>query len=585
MATATKPTRRAASRSGMLEKAPTGISGLDEIVFGGLPRGRTSLVCGGTGSGKTLLALEFLVRGAQQFGEPGVMISFEETAGELAANVASLGFDLPALEHAGLLSIDQVRVQPSEIDETGDYDLEGLFVRLGWAIEQVGAKRVVLDTIEALFGILSNEHVLRSEIRRLFRWLNDRGMTALVTGERGDGTLTRSGLEEYVSDCVISLDQRVERQITTRRLRVVKYRGSAHGGDEYPFIITDRGFSVLPITSLVLEHRGSDKRVSTGMPRLDAMLGGKGFYRGSSVLVSGSPGAGKTSIAAQFVDAACRRGERALYVAYEESPDEIVRNMRSIGFDLGHWIERGLLSLRAERSTSCGFETHLARMHALVEEVAPKVVVVDPISAFHGPEDEVTALLARLVDLLKGRGISTLFTSVARLNDQIELSGLGISSVIDSWITIRIVESNGERNRLLDIIKARGMAHSNQVREFVISDAGLDLLDVYSGIDGIAVGSERVARQGERQLRELERAQSHERGQRALAQRRAAVDAQIAALRADLAFESVEVEEAVGEVAVQETAETAARDAIARSRRADPTPQRRAAATPSNERR
>ncbi len=554
-------------------------------MSGGFPRGRTTLVCGGTGSGKTMLAVEFLARGAQQFGEPGVMICFEETTDELAANVASLGFDLPALEHAGLLSIDEVRIQPSEIDETGDYDLEGLFVRLGWAIEQVGAKRVVLDTIEALFGVLSNEHVLRSEIRRLFRWLNDRGMTALVTGERGDGALTRYGLEEYVSDCVISLDQRVERQITTRRLRVLKYRGSAHGGDEYPFIITDHGFSVLPITSLVFEHRGGDKRISTGMPRLDAMLGGKGFYRGSSVLVSGSPGAGKTSLAAQFVDAACQRGERALYVAYEESPEEIVRNMRSIGLDLGQWIDGGLLSLRAERPTSYGFETHLARMHSLVELVSPKVVVVDPISAFHGPEDEVTALLARLVDLLKARGVTTLLTSMARLDDQIELSGLGVSSVIDSWITIRMVESNGERNRLIDTIKARGLAHSNQVREFVIGDAGLDLLDVYNGVEGVAVGSERVAREGERQMRELERAQSHERGQRALTQRRAAVEAQIAALRAELALEVAEVEQADAAVAAQQQGEAAARGAIARSRSADPAPRGRAAATPSNGRR
>lgn len=579
---AMKSTRRASKRPVILEKAPTGISGLDEIMFGGLPRGRTTLVCGGTGSGKTMLAVEFLARGAEQFGEPGVMICFEETADELAANVASLGFDLPALEHAGLLSMDEVRIQSSEIDETGEYDLEGLFVRLGWAIEQVGAKRVVLDTIEALFGVLSNELVLRSEIRRLFRWLKDRGMTAVVTGERGDGALTRFGLEEYVSDCVISLDQRVERQITTRRLRVLKYRGSAHGGDEYPFIITDHGFSVLPITSLVLEHRGSDKRISTGMPRLDAMLGGKGFYRGSSVLVSGSPGAGKTSLAAQFVDAACRRGERALYVAYEESPDEIVRNMRSIGFDLGQWIDSGLLSLRAERPTSCGFETHLARMHSLVEQVSPKVVVVDPISAFHGPEDEVAALLARLVDLLKGRGITTVLTTMARLNDQIDLSGLGVSSVIDSWITIRIVESNGERSRLIDIIKARGLAHSNQVREFVVSDAGLDLLDVYTGVDGIAVGSERVAREGERRIRELERAQSRERGQRVLAQRRAAVDAQIAALRAELAFEVADVEQADAAVAAQEQREAAARGAIARSRSADPTAPEHAAAKRSN---
>jgi circadian clock protein KaiC len=566
---AEKAARPTAKPPASIAKAPTGISGLDEITFGGLPVGRTTLVCGGTGSGKTMLAVEFLARGAEQFGEPGVLISFEETASELAANVASLGFDLPALERRGLLSIDHVGTQRDEIQETGAYDLDGLFVRLAWAIEQVGAKRVVLDTIEAIFSIFADEAILRSEIRRLFRWLNDRGITAVVTGERGDGALTRYGLEEYVSDCVITLDQRVERQTTTRRVRVVKYRGSAHAGDEYPFIITGHGFSVLPITSLTLALAAGSKRISSGVPRLDTMLGGKGFYRGSSVLLSGTAGAGKTSMAALFADAACRRGERTLYLAYEESPEEIARNMRSIGIDLDQWVERGLLTVRAERPTACGFETHLARAHALVEELDPKVVVIDPISAFHGPEDEITMFLSRIVDYLKGRGITALLTSLTRLSERTELSGLGVSSVIDSWIRIRTLESNGERNRLLDIVKSRGTAHSNQVRELVISDGGLDLSDVYIGREGIAVGTERIQREADRRIRELEQAETLERRRRGLAQRRTAVEAQIAALQAELAFEGADVEAATSAALASDKAEAAARVAIGSGRSAD----------------
>ncbi|MGO9791994.1 MAG: circadian clock protein KaiC [Solirubrobacteraceae bacterium] len=568
----------------VLSKAPTGISGLDEITYGGLPRGRTTLVCGGTGSGKTMLGVEFLVRGAQQFGEPGVLMSFEETAVEVSANVASLGFDLPALERAKLLSIDHIRAQARELEEIGAYDLDGLFARLGLAIDEVGAKRVVLDTIEALFGLLSNERILRSEIRRLFRWLNDRGMTSIVTGERGDGQMTRYGLEEYVSDCVLLLDQRVDRQTTTRRLRVVKYRGSVHGGDEYPFIMTEHGFSVLPISSLGLQHAGSDERISTGMARLDGMLGGKGFYCGSSVLVSGNPGAGKTSVACQFVEAACRRGERALYLAYEESPDEIARNMQSIGIGLQQWIESGCLSLRAARPTSAGFEIHLARLHALAEEVLPTVVVIDPISAFRGPEDEVAALLARLVDFLKGRGITALMTSLVH-DELTELAGHGISSVIDTWLMIRTVESNGERNRLIDVVKSRGIEHSNQVRELVISDRGLDLRDVYVGLDGIAVGSERIAREGARELLELDRSQTLERRHRALEQRRTAVQAQIAALQAELELASEEVRAACTAAAAQEQSEDATRVALGFSRSADRTPRPPRAASTATDRR
>src|SRR5512145_1009254 len=394
-----------------LPKAPTGIAGLDEIMRGGLPKGRPTLVCGGAGCGKTLLAAEFLIRGATQFGEPGAFISFEETGEELAQNVRSLGFDLDELVEEKKLALDYVRVEPAEIVEAGEFDLEGLFVRLGLAIDSVGAKRIVLDTIESLFGGFSNEALLRSELRRLFRYLKDRGVTAVITGERGERTFTRQGLEEYVSDCVILLDHRVIEQVSTRRLRIVKYRGTTHGTNEYPFLIDENGFSVLPLTSLQLNHAASTERISSGIPRLDNMLGGEGYYRGSSVLISGTAGTGKTSLSAHFANATCARGERCLYLAFEESPAQLVRNMKSIGADLHPWIKKGLLRLEASRPTLLGMEAHLAVIHKMVNEFEPQVVILDPISNFStaGTEADAQAMLLRLIDLLKSRQITAMF--------------------------------------------------------------------------------------------------------------------------------------------------------------------------------
>jgi circadian clock protein KaiC len=462
-----------------LPKAPTGIEGFDEITFGGLPRGRATLVCGGPGSGKTNFGLEFLVRGAAQFGEPGVMVTFEETAEELAANVASLGFDLSGLERQGKVLVDYVQIERSEIEESGEYDLEGLFVRLGHAVDSIGAKRVVLDTPEALFASLPNEFILRSEMRRLFRWLKDRGLTAVITGERGDGTLTRYGLEEYVSDCVIVLDNRFLQQMSIRRLRVAKYRGSAHGGDEYPFLLGDGGFSVVPLTSIKLDHEVSSARQSSGIPGLDAMLGGKGFFRGSTVLVSGTAGTGKSSMAACIANEVCRGGKRCLYFAFEEGQGQIVRNMRSIGLDLRPWIERKRLVFNASRPTQFGLEMHLALIHKLLKEHRPDTVIIDPITNFGmvGSVVEVKAMLMRMVDFLKGAGITCIFTSLTGGESVLETTEVGISSLIDTWLVVRDIESNGQRNRGLTVVKSRGMAHSNQIREFVITSGGLEVID------------------------------------------------------------------------------------------------------------
>ncbi len=507
-----------------IEKVRSGIAGFDQITGGGLPRGRTSLVCGAAGCGKTLFGMEFLVNGALQLGEPGAFIAFEETEHELAQNVSSLGFDLDALVAKGLLAIDFIKVDPSEIEEAGEYNLDGLFVRLEHAIESVGAKRVVLDTLEALFSGFTNEALLRAELRRLFRWLKDRRMTAVITGERGDGQLTRYGLEEYVSDCVISLDNRVADQVSTRRLRIVKYRGSAHGSNEYPFLIDERGFSVLPVTSLNLEYEVSSERVSSGVEALDGMLDGSGYFRGSSVLVSGTAGTGKSSLAALFADASCRRKERTLYFAMEESTSQVVRNMRSVGTDLQHWQDKKLLQIHAARPTVFGLEMHLVTMHNAVEAFAPSAVIVDPISSLltTGNENEVKSMLVRLFDYLKSKQITCFVTSLSSADGR-EETEVGISSLIDTWLQVRDIENGGERTRALYLIKSRGMGHSNQVREFVITSSGLDLIPVAVGPQGVLTGSARL------------------RQQRALERKRRTVEAQIEAMRDEILVEETEV--------------------------------------------
>ena len=464
-------------RTTELAKCPTGIRGLDEITHGGLPRGRPTLVCGSAGCGKTLLSMEFIVRGAREFNEPGVFMAFEETESELTDNVASLHFDLPGLVRQKKLVLDHVYIERSEIEETGEYDLEGLFVRLGCAIDTIGAKRVVLDSLEALFSALPNEAVLRAELRRLFRWLKSKGVTVLITGEQGDGKLSRHGLEEYISDCVIFLDHRVVNQVGTRRLRIVKYRGSAHGTNEYPTMIDENGLTVLPISSLGLDYGVSKHRISTGVDQLDAMFGGKGYYQGSSVLVSGTAGTGKSSLAGAFIDAACRRRERCLYLAFEESAAQIVRNMASIGFDLDQWVRQKRLRFHAVRSSLYGLEQHLVAIHRLVGEFRPTVVVLDPVTNLTsvGDTPEITAMLTRVIDFLKMQGITTLFNSLTAGGGAAERTDVCISSLMDTWVLLRNVESDGDRKRLLYILKSRGMAHSSQVREFVLSDRGIEV--------------------------------------------------------------------------------------------------------------
>lgn len=525
-----------------LPKSPTGIHGFDEITIGGLPTGRPTLVCGGAGCGKTLFGIEFLVRGATQFNEPGVFMSFEETHEELTTNVASLGFDLNKLIKNKQIAIDHVHIERSEIEETGEYDLEALFIRLNYAIDSIGAKRVVLDTIESLFAGLPNQLILRAELRRLFRWLKEKGVTAIITGERGDETLTRQGLEEYVSDCVIMLDHRVTAQTSTRRLRVVKYRGSIHGTNEYPFLIDETGFSVLPVTSLGLEHAVTNERISSGIKALDDMLEGKGYYRGSTVLVSGTAGIGKTSTAAHFAEAACKRGERVLYFCFEESPSQLMRNMLSIGIKLEPWVKKGLLRFQATRPTLYGLEMHLAVTHKYVTEFKPDIVILDPINTFVTNDKglEVKTLLLRIVDFLKVNQITALFTSLTSSESSQENSDSGISSLIDTWLLLRDIELNGERNRGMYVLKARGIANSNQIREFTLTENGVELRDAYIGSKGVLTGSARIAQEAHEKSEVLTRKLELELKKRQIDRKRRELEARVETMRANFGSEEAE---------------------------------------------
>jgi circadian clock protein KaiC len=567
------PASHAAFRATRLPKCPTGIQGLDEITDGGLPRGRPTLVCGGAGCGKTLFAAEFLVRGATQFGEPGVFMSFEETEAELKANVASLGFDLTSLVRRKKILLEHVRIERNEIHETGEYDLEGLFVRLNHAIDSIGAKRVVLDTLEALFAGLPNEAILRAELRRLFRWLKDKGVTAVITAERGRDSdqLTRHGLEEYVSDCVILLDHRVNDQIATRHLRVVKYRGALHGTNEFPFLIGETGLSVLPITSLGLNHGVSNERIATGIPRLDAMLGGRGFFRGSSILLTGTPGTGKTIIAANFAQAAARRGERTLFFSFEESPNQIIRNMHSIGLRLEPLVKRNLLRFHSARPSLYGLEMHLATMFKEIAVFQPEVVIVDPITSLmdSGTASESKGMVTRLIDYLKAGQITTLFTSLTQGGQSLQQTEMAMSSLMDAWLLLQDFEGNGERNRVLYVLKARGMAHSNQIREFLISDRGVDLVDAYIGPSGVLTGSARAAQTASEKAATLAGQQEAGRRKRELESKRMALERQISGLRSEHEATAEEFRQIDEQIGTQTRLLTTERSELGRLRQAD----------------
>jgi circadian clock protein KaiC len=562
-----------------LPKASTGIQGLDEITGGGLPRGRPTLISGGPGSGKTLFGLEFLVRGATQFNEPGVFVSFEESIEDLTKNAASLGFDLDRLVADKKLFLDYVQIERSQIEETGEYDLDGLFSRLADAVQRVGARRVVLDTIESLFAELPNPGILRSEIRRLFGWLRQKGLTAVITAERDrPDSLTRHGLEEYVSDCVILLDHRIRDEVSTRRLRIVKYRGSTHGTNEYPFLIDEDGISVLPISSLGLDHAAPAERISSGIARLDGMLGGKGFYRGSSILISGVAGTGKTSVAAHFVEAACRRGERCLYFAFEESPRQIIRNMRSIGIDLEPSVSKGLLKFQAARPTYSGIEQHLALTHKSISSFQPDVVVVDPVTNLTvvATQYEVRSMLTRVVDFLKTREITAVFTSLTAGGGSPEASEAAVSSLMDTWLRLESIPVGGERNRTLYVLKSRGMDHSNQIREFVITDHGLQLPDVYLGPEGVLTGSARLSQEGREKAADTAHRQELEYQRRELERKRQIFDARMTTLRAKFEAEEEKLQHSISESELLDKELLQDRALMVRSRKADPSPNQKA---------
>jgi circadian clock protein KaiC len=532
----------------LLPKCKTGIEGLDTITNGGLPRGRTSLICGSSGSGKTLLAMEFLVRGlGLEVPEHGVFLAFEETVQELTQNFASVGFDLTDMTANNQIEVDHIHVDRSGLDPAGEFDLGGLFIRIDAAIIKVGATRVVLDSLETLFSGYSNQGILRLELRRLFSHLKDQGVTTVVTAEQGEGTLTRFGLEEYVADCVIFLDHKLHEQIATRRLRVVKYRGSAHGTNEYPFLIDERGLSIIPITSLSLSHDVSVERISSGVESLDAMMGGLGYYRGTSILVTGTAGSGKSTLSAHFIDAACRRNEKCLYFAFEESATQIMRNMKSVGIDLEAWVSKGLLRFRNTRSTVHGLEMHLVDMHKEIEKFNPQVVVADPISDLlvSARQAEVMSMLSRLIDYLKGRQITALFTDLTAVGGSLEKTEVGVSPLMDTWILVQIMEGSGERNRGLYILKSRGMDHSNQIREFILSGQGIALEKPYIGAGRVLTGSARVSQAALEKADALVLTEAMQRKEREIRRNQEKADAQIAAIKAEFEAERKELELAI----------------------------------------
>lgn len=554
-----------------LIKCPTGIQGLDEITNGGLPQGRPTLICGRAGCGKTIMAMEFLVRGALDYQESGAFISFEESAIELKQNVSSFGWDLEALIAAKKMTIDFVQIDRSQIEETGEYDLEALFIRLAYAIKSIGAKRVVLDTIEVLFGSLDNDGIIRSELKRLFLWLKAQQVTAIITSESGDRTLTRHGLEEYVSDCAIRLDQRLHDEVATRRLQIVKYRGSRHGSNEYPFLIEQSGISILPITSLGLDYSVSNERVSSGIARLDNMLGGKGFFRGSSILISGTAGTGKSSISAHFAQATCQQGERCLYFAFEESANQIIRNMRSIGIDLELFVNQDLLKFQALRPTFYGLEMHLLTIYDLINNFQPQAVIIDPISnlTYSGNENHVKSFLMRVIDFLKQKQITSLLTSLTVGGSLIEHTDQGVSSLMDTWLIVRDIETNGERDRLLQLVKSRGMEHSNQVREFRLTSQGVQLVDVYLGSSGVLTGTARAVQEANEKAEVLARQEEIARKQRELERKRLLMEAQIQALHLQFAAEQEEIEQAVQQEKMYQQSLLESRQKMARSRKSD----------------
>ncbi|MEG4630366.1 circadian clock protein KaiC [Microcoleus sp. AR_TQ3_B6] len=557
-----------------LSKCPTGIQGLDEITDGGLPQGRPTLICGSAGCGKTLFGVEFLVRGATRYGEPGVLVTFEETASEITKNVASLGWNLNQLIAEGKILIDHIYIEPSEIEETGEYDLEALFLRLGYAIKKISAKRVLLDTIEVLFSGLENANIVRAEIRRLFHWLKDQGVTAVITGERGDRTLTRQGLEEYVSDCVIKLDQKTFEDIATRTLQVVKYRGSRHSNNEYPFLIEENGISVLPVTSLKLDHVVSNERISTGIAQLDEMFGGQGYYRGSSILVTGRAGTGKTTLSAYFAQGTCLRGERCLYLATEESPQQILRNLNSIGLDLAPYVEQGLLQFDAVRPTNYNLEMRLFKIHRWVQEFQPSTLIIDPMSnlILTGSLMQTKNFFMRLIDYLKSKQITVFMTNLTAgdADHDHEQTEVGVSSLMDTWLELQMLKVNGERNRILYALKSRGMMHSNQVREFIVTNQGVKLVEVYLGEGKVLTGTERLNQEMKEQSAAKKRRQNFEQKKREYEQEKKIVQAQIDALKMQLLNRDAELDLLLKEEQEEEKAVLENRTFMARLRHFNP---------------
>ena len=460
-----------------LPKSLTGIQGLDDITYGGIPQNRPTLLVGSIGTGKTIFAMEYIINGITMFNEPGVFMTFEEQTDELQINVTSMGYNLSKLIADNKIYLEHLHIDHREIQATGKYDIEGLFIRIEMAIEKVKAKRIVLDALDTLFIGLDSQ-ILRSEIKRLFFWLKEKKVTAIITSEVGDIFLTRLGFEEVVADCVIELNNRLNNQISTRRLRIVKYRGSYHSTNEYPFMIDHKGITIFPIISEAPQIIVSNERISSGIKQIDEMLDGRGFYVGSSILVSGSAGTGKSSIAASFIKDVCEKKGTALYCAFEEAPNQIKRNMASIGIFLEPYEKSGNLHFYYSRPTLQTLELHFIAIKKLIKQINPSVVILDPITnlMIENINSDIRTMLTRFVDYLKMEQITVLLTATLTVSSlELIQSNEGISSMVDTCIMIQEKNIIDSRRRTLYIMKSRGICNSKKEVEFIITSEGISI--------------------------------------------------------------------------------------------------------------
>ena len=511
----------------------TGVKGLDDVLGGGIPQGHAMLLVGKPGTGKSILSMEYLLHGIELHKENGVYISFEESEKQIISNAASFGWKFEEMVKKNKLAISYIDMQPEQMRTVGDYDLSALILRVKGAIKKVNARRVVIDGINNLLSTFDDERIIRSDLLRLIREIKEVNATIFITGERGHDSWSKMGFEEYLADGLMHLDNRTDGNYQTREIQVVKCRGINHYTGKSPFIINSEGMSIRPLITADFDYKVLKSRVSTGIADIDNMLGGKGLYRGSTVYITGPSGAGKTSISSSFANGACSRGERALFLAFEESSDQIIRNMKSIGLSLDKWVNEKLLYFYTARATTNSLEGHLDNIMTMVREVEPTCVVLDPISAFRpiANENETKLMLIRLNDYLRARKITTVFTALSSDGEYSEHADVQLSSIADTWIVVRIMDYKGERNNVMQLMKSRGMSHSRQMKEMYFTGNGLKLQNVYQGPEGVLTGAARIGQEKYEKLKEARNVIEIDKNRKKIERKKSLLEASIEALK------------------------------------------------------